>query len=203
MPSRTRSPDDLSPYTIHHGQCNVFAGVRRVVDLCAAPGSWSQLLSRELAAHDDDGVNGGSDGKGDAAALIVAVDLQEIEAIPGVHTIRGDITSPAVAAAIKAHFSRGGVDGDEGGVASDRGGGGGTGGGCRDNPSCVDSELADLVVCDGAPDVSGRHDVDEFVQAQLLAGRECCCSTYARVLQYSCTPVRPQTHKTLTMISAP
>ena len=27
---------------------------------------------------------------------------------------------------------------------------------------------ADLVVCDGAPDVTGLHDIDEFVQAQLL-----------------------------------
>ncbi|KAL4593201.1 putative tRNA (cytidine(32)/guanosine(34)-2'-O)-methyltransferase, partial [Arapaima gigas] len=27
---------------------------------------------------------------------------------------------------------------------------------------------ADLVVCDGAPDVTGLHDVDEYIQAQLL-----------------------------------
>ncbi|PFH37704.1 putative ribosomal RNA large subunit methyltransferase FTSJ1 [Besnoitia besnoiti] len=27
---------------------------------------------------------------------------------------------------------------------------------------------ADLVVCDGAPDVTGMHDIDEFIQAQLL-----------------------------------
>ncbi len=27
---------------------------------------------------------------------------------------------------------------------------------------------ADLVVCDGAPDVTGLHDMDEYVQAQLL-----------------------------------
>lgn len=29
-------------------------------------------------------------------------------------------------------------------------------------------EQADLVVCDGAPDVIGRHDFDEFIQDQLL-----------------------------------
>lgn len=29
-------------------------------------------------------------------------------------------------------------------------------------------QLADLVVCDGAPDVTGLHDIDEYVQSQLL-----------------------------------
>jgi tRNA (cytidine32/guanosine34-2'-O)-methyltransferase len=29
-------------------------------------------------------------------------------------------------------------------------------------------KLADLVVCDGAPDVTGVHDVDEYIQSQLL-----------------------------------
>lgn len=29
-------------------------------------------------------------------------------------------------------------------------------------------QLADLVVCDGAPDVIGRHDFDEFIQNQLM-----------------------------------
>ena len=29
-------------------------------------------------------------------------------------------------------------------------------------------QRADLVVCDGAPDVTGLHDIDEYVQAQLL-----------------------------------
>lgn len=28
--------------------------------------------------------------------------------------------------------------------------------------------LADIVVCDGAPDVTGLHDIDEYLQAQLL-----------------------------------
>merc|ERR1712212_888725 len=29
-------------------------------------------------------------------------------------------------------------------------------------------ESAQLVVCDGAPDVTGLHDLDEYIQAQLL-----------------------------------
>ena len=28
--------------------------------------------------------------------------------------------------------------------------------------------LADLVICDGAPDVTGLHDIDEYMQSQLL-----------------------------------
>lgn len=31
-----------------------------------------------------------------------------------------------------------------------------------------EGEKADLVICDGAPDVTGLHDMDEYVQAQLL-----------------------------------
>ena len=34
--------------------------------------------------------------------------------------------------------------------------------------SHFDGLKADLVVCDGAPDVTGLHDLDEFVQSQLL-----------------------------------
>ncbi len=34
--------------------------------------------------------------------------------------------------------------------------------------SQFDGELADLVVCDGAPDVTGLHDLDEYMQSQLI-----------------------------------
>ncbi|KAG0162718.1 putative tRNA (cytidine(32)/guanosine(34)-2'-O)-methyltransferase, partial [Apophysomyces sp. BC1015] len=34
--------------------------------------------------------------------------------------------------------------------------------------SHFEGELADIVVCDGAPDVTGLHDMDEYIQAQLL-----------------------------------
>nr|XP_040136231.1 putative tRNA (cytidine(32)/guanosine(34)-2'-O)-methyltransferase isoform X4 [Ictidomys tridecemlineatus] len=99
----------------------LFQGVTRAVDLCAAPGSWSQVLSQKI----------GSQGSGQ----VVAVDLQAMAPLPGVVQIQGDITQLSTAKEIIQHFE-----------------------GCP----------ADLVVCDGAPDVTGLHDVDEYMQAQLL-----------------------------------
>ena len=105
---------------------HVLQGVKRCVDLCAAPGSWSQVLSRRLHAdksgQDDD-------------VKIVAVDLQAMAPIPGVIQLQGDITNHSTAAAIINHF---------------------------------DGLTADLVVCDGAPDVTGLHDIDTYIQAELL-----------------------------------
>eukprot|EP00948_MAST-09A_sp_MAST-9A-sp1_P002636 g2636.t1 len=124
--------------------------IKRVVDLCAAPGSWSQVLVRKLI----DEVNSRSS---DEPTKIVAVDLQKMAPIEGVIDIQGDITSAHTVRKILAHFN---------------------------NDDCIDNNKislenndekqksppvrAELVVCDGAPDVTGMHDVDEFVQAQLL-----------------------------------
>ncbi|XP_053908129.1 putative tRNA (cytidine(32)/guanosine(34)-2'-O)-methyltransferase [Cuculus canorus] len=101
----------------------LFQGVHRAVDLCAAPGSWSQVLSRKLR---------GSPG---SPVQVVAVDLQAMAPIPGVLQIQGDITKVSTAQEIQRHF---------------------------------EGRPADLVVCDGAPDVTGLHDLDEYIQAQLL-----------------------------------
>jgi tRNA (cytidine32/guanosine34-2'-O)-methyltransferase len=49
-------------------QFDLFSGVRRAVDLCAAPGSWSQVLSRRLLR--------GAPAADRADVRIVAVDLQ-------------------------------------------------------------------------------------------------------------------------------
>lgn len=105
-------------------QFNLFEGVSKVVDLCAAPGSWSQVLSKKLI---EEGKN--------PNAKIVAVDLQAMAPLPGVIQIQGDITNVLTAKEIISHF---------------------------------EGEHADLVVCDGAPDVTGLHDLDEFIQGQLL-----------------------------------
>ncbi|ERE65646.1 putative ribosomal RNA methyltransferase 1-like protein [Cricetulus griseus] len=98
-----------------------YVGVKRAVDLCAAPGSWSQVLSQKIG--------------GQSSGQVVAVDLQAMAPLPGVIQIQGDITQLSTAKEIIQHFE-----------------------GCP----------ADLVVCDGAPDVTGLHDVDEYMQAQLL-----------------------------------
>ncbi|EFA82374.1 rRNA methyltransferase [Heterostelium album PN500] len=103
---------------------NIFGGVKRVVDLCAAPGSWSQVLSRRIYG----------DGS-DPDVKIVAVDIQEMAPLKGVLQIKGDITKLTTVNQIISHF---------------------------------DGSLADLVVSDGAPDVTGLHDIDFYGQAQLI-----------------------------------
>lgn len=109
----------------------LLSGVRRVVDLCAAPGSWSQVLSRKLSSED----TGESPEERQEEVKIVAVDLQAMAPLPGVTQIQGDITKVSTAQEIVRHFA---------------------------------GRPADLVVCDGAPDVTGLHDVDQYIQAQLL-----------------------------------
>ena len=59
-----------------------------MVDLCAAPGSWSQVLSKRLRGDKEEA------GKEEVGgAKIVAVDLQLMAPIPGVVQIHGDITN--------------------------------------------------------------------------------------------------------------
>lgn len=105
-------------------QFNLFQDVNRVVDLCAAPGSWSQVLSRELRAPE----------RGDEVK-IVSVDLQPMTPIDGVTTLQADITHPKTLQKILDIFG---------------------------------GEPADFVCSDGAPDVTGLHDLDEYIQAQLI-----------------------------------
>lgn len=157
---------------------DLFTNVTRVVDLCAAPGSWSQVLSRVLikgekfgrAAWEDREAkfrqqmlkvfnSGVTDAQSVAEKIdsdelkprkdvkIVAIDLQPISPLPGIITLRADITHPAtVPLLLKA------LDSDY-------------------EPSTRNQQAAqpvDLVISDGAPDVTGLHDLDIYVQSQLL-----------------------------------
>ncbi|KAH8888564.1 FtsJ-domain-containing protein, partial [Thozetella sp. PMI_491] len=162
---------------------NLFEGVTRVVDLCAAPGSWSQVLSRVLIKGEKFGRSAWQDREAkfrqqmlkvfppdpeaengqevsDSLSLknkeelkprqdvkIVSIDLQPISPLPGIITLRADITHPATVPlllrALDPNYD-------------------------PDTMSQQASHPVDLVISDGAPDVTGLHDLDIYVQAQLL-----------------------------------
>lgn len=159
-------------------QFDLFAGVTRVVDLCAAPGSWSQVLSRVLVKGESFGrraweekrtrearVVFGEDNAGDGkkgkeregmegelrpreGVKIVAVDLQPIASLEGVTSLMGDITHPTTIPRILEALD---PDTYSPSAASSSG-----------------SHPVDLVLSDGAPDVTGLHDLDIYIQSQLL-----------------------------------
>lgn len=156
-------------------QFNLFDGVTRVVDLCAAPGSWSQVLSRVLVKGESfgrraweekqrkerkivaeaagEGQDEGPDKAEEEGLLkprqgvkIVAVDLQPMSTLEGITTIKADITNPLTIPKILQALDPETYD-----------------------PETSDgSHPVDLVISDGAPDVTGLHDLDIYVQAQLL-----------------------------------
>lgn len=104
---------------------------------------------------------------------IVAVDLQPMAPVEGIHQIQGDITSAATAAAVISSMSGGGRGGGSGngGDGESAGGEGEDDGETRTKASSSSPgppSRAQLVVCDGAPDVTGLHDMDEFMQSQLV-----------------------------------
>jgi tRNA (cytidine32/guanosine34-2'-O)-methyltransferase len=160
----------------------------RVVDLCAAPGSWSQVLSRVLIKGESfgrrswiekqakvfgqdqvsDGVANLSLPEGAGSPLtqaellrhcpprenilvprenvkIVAIDLQPMASLEGIVMLKADITHPStVQLLLKA------LDPD------------------HDDGQMGETGRVDLVISDGAPDVTGLHDLDIYVQSQLL-----------------------------------
>ncbi|KAH8359677.1 hypothetical protein KR093_008234, partial [Drosophila rubida] len=106
---------------------NLLDGVTRAVDLCAAPGGWSQVLSKKLYEPRTEEER--------KEVKIIAVDMQGMAPIDGVTELRADITKESTATAIIDFFG---------------------------------GKKAQLVVSDGAPDVMGNHDWDNYMQAQLL-----------------------------------
>lgn len=142
----------------------------RVVDLCAAPGSWSQVLSRilikgesygrrawmerqaKLLAAQKPNVKDGVEAlniteepilKPRENVKIVALDLQPMSPLEGVTTLKADITHPSTVGRVLKALDE---DWDENN----------------------ETHRVDLVISDGAPDVTGLHDLDIYIQAQLL-----------------------------------
>ena len=107
----------------------------RVVDLCAAPGGWTQVVVERCAA------------------AVVAVDLKHIAPVEGAQILVGDLTSPLVIERIA---------------------------------STLDGK-ADVVLCDGAPDVLDLGDVDAHLQLSLCrAALACARKVLARGGSFVC-----------------
>lgn len=161
---------------------DLFANVTRVVDLCAAPGSWSQVLSRVLIKGEKfgrtawqarqeilgrvqenlhcesqsmsvgenslkQGIDQAQELKPRRDVKIVAIDLQPMSPLEGIITLRADITHPATIPLLLKAL-------DPSYLPS--------------SASQQASHPVDLVLSDGAPDVTGLHDLDIYVQSQLL-----------------------------------
>ena len=136
---------------------------------CAAPGSWSQVLSRVLIKGESFGrrawvermerVQRQQDPEAGVAALeikdthgglqprdnvkIVAIDLQPMAHLDGITQLKADITHPSTVPLLLKALD---PDFDENN----------------------EQHRVDLVISDGAPDVTGLHDLDIYIQSQLL-----------------------------------
>ncbi|TFA98143.1 hypothetical protein CCMA1212_010159 [Trichoderma ghanense] len=183
---------------------DLFSNVTRVVDLCAAPGSWSQVLSRVLIKGEKFGRSAWQDRDArvrqqmlgvfpeaftpeqreaieretsssspltsepappsneptkatttttttattNPDVKIVSIDLQPISPLAGITTLRADITHPATVPLLLSALDPSYSSAAAGTQAA--------------------QHPVDLVLSDGAPDVTGLHDLDIYVQSQLL-----------------------------------
>ncbi|KAK6598925.1 tRNA (uridine-2 -o-)-methyltransferase trm7 [Botrytis cinerea] len=142
---------------------DLFSDVTRVVDLCAAPGSWSQVLSRVLIKGEKFGRAAWEDKEARMRQNILEINTpssteekqlsNETELKPkkdpvtGIITLRADITHPATVPLLLSALDS------------------------SYDPKSLSQQASnpvDLVISDGAPDVTGLHDLDIYVQSQLL-----------------------------------
>ncbi|KAK2736894.1 hypothetical protein FQN57_000497 [Myotisia sp. PD_48] len=180
--------------------------VTRVVDLCAAPGSWSQVLSRVLIKGESFGrraweetrrrelsrlqqpeerlnqqqntgeerqtvAEGGKDGLSELEepeepvlkprknVKIVAIDLQPIAPLEGITTLNADITHPSTIPLLLEALDPELYNDDKTNKQAET---------HHTSPLRPHPHHVDLVLSDGAPDVTGLHDLDIYVQSQLL-----------------------------------
>ncbi|EDO07295.1 FtsJ-like rRNA methyltransferase family protein [Babesia bovis T2Bo] len=154
--------------------CSSLPRIRNVVDLCAAPGSWTQCIRdfvyNEYFVYKDAAKNLAENNtlcvkKVESCNLkpvIIAVDLQEMAPVKGVQILKGDITNEQVMEKIKNLF----VENVSKRLLETT----------EDNSELADSSLAQIITCDGAPDVSGVHQTDAYVQSCLIRAAISVCS---------------------------
>jgi tRNA (cytidine32/guanosine34-2'-O)-methyltransferase len=151
-------------------QYGLFAGVRNVVDLCAAPGSWSQALAhilrnesvRQSARLGHEGIVRPDE---DVTAAVAAPITASISPPP--HKCHAPPSAPStrdpiiVAVDLQEIAPIEGVVILQGDITA------------KSTVAAIIAqfpagERADLVVCDGAPDVTGLHELVCYLQSQLL-----------------------------------
>lgn len=110
---------------------NILKNAQTIIDLCAAPGGWTQVCARSLPNN--------------SSTTILAVDILPIRNLnsKNVITLIGDITTEKCKAAIRSEMQGAG---------------------------------ADVVLCDGAPNVGASYDRDAYMQNELaLHALKCAC----------------------------
>ncbi|XP_022918976.2 uncharacterized protein [Onthophagus taurus] len=106
---------------------------KNVIDLCSAPGSWSQVISNKL--HNIRSITSKDKIQLEPNIKIASVDLAPIKPIPGVTSLVGDITD------VKT---------------------------CEKLSEIFGNEKVDVIVCDGAHDVSGLVEADFQLHLGLI-----------------------------------
>jgi len=112
---------------------SILQNARTVLDLCAAPGGWTQVCSRALPT--------------DSSTTIVAVDILPMRSMKNVITMVGDITTEKCKAAIRSEMQGAG---------------------------------ADVVLCDGAPNVGASYDKDAYEQNELALHALKCAAEHLK-----------------------
>eukprot|EP00566_Odontella_aurita_P002225 CAMPEP_0113573206 /NCGR_PEP_ID=MMETSP0015_2-20120614/26492_1 /TAXON_ID=2838 /ORGANISM="Odontella" /LENGTH=1090 /DNA_ID=CAMNT_0000476265 /DNA_START=159 /DNA_END=3428 /DNA_ORIENTATION=- /assembly_acc=CAM_ASM_000160 len=104
-----------------------------VIDLCAAPGGWTQIASRAMPK---------------SGSLVVAVDILPIRHInPNVLTLVGDITTDKCKSQIRSEMQ---------------------------------GAAADVVLCDGAPNIGASYDRDAYQQNEIALHSLKCATEHLR-----------------------
>ncbi|KAL7439900.1 hypothetical protein ACHAXH_006953 [Discostella pseudostelligera] len=112
---------------------SILQNAKTVLDLCAAPGGWTQVCSRSLPNN--------------LSTTIVAVDILPIRPMKNVITLVGDITTEKCKAAIRSEMQGAG---------------------------------ADVVLCDGAPNVGASYDRDAYEQNEIALHALKCATEHLK-----------------------